>query len=135
MEDQGEAVVVASLWITQSWWLQLAHLIVYSPIKFSPTRKILYQPNNPLRAHPLQKLWLGAFLRIRKVLQGRGIQRESAYLIILAWRQSTKKQYECYLRMWLKFSGSQKIDPLLLSINVVFEFLYGVVVCGQPHLF
>ena len=61
VEDEAEALIVAPLWTTQSLWPQLAHLIVDYPIKLSPTRKILYQPNNPEKTHPLQKLKLGAF--------------------------------------------------------------------------
>ena len=71
--------------------------------------------------------------RIREVMQGRGIQGESACLIIQAWRQSTKKQYKCYLRKWLKFSGSQEIDPLQPSINVVIEFLYDLYKSGVRY--
>ena len=82
MEDEAEALVVAPLWTTQSWWPQLAHLIVDFPIRLPPTSKILYQPNNPERTHQLQKLKLGGISRIREVLQGRGIQGESADLII-----------------------------------------------------
>ena len=59
VEDEAEALVVAPLWTTQSWWPQLAHLIVDFPIRLPPTSKILYQPNNPERTHPLLKL--GAF--------------------------------------------------------------------------
>ena len=61
VEDESEALVVAPLWTTQSWWPQLAHLIVGFPIKLPPTRKILYQSNNPEITHKLQKLKLGAF--------------------------------------------------------------------------
>ena len=100
-------------------------------IRFPVTSKILYQPNNPERAHPLQKLFkTGGISRIREVLQGRGIQGESADLIIQAWRQSTKKQHECYLRKWLKISGSREIDPLQPSIKVVIDFLYDLYKSG-----
>ena len=60
-EDEAEALLVASLWITQNWWPQLAHQIVDFPIKLLPTRKILYQPNYPERTHPFQKLRLWVF--------------------------------------------------------------------------
>ena len=32
VEDETEALVIALLWITQSWWPQLAHLIVDYPV-------------------------------------------------------------------------------------------------------
>ena len=66
-------------------------------------------------------------------MQGRGIQAESANLIIQAWRQSTKKQYECYLRKWLKFSGSWEIDPVQPPINVVIECLYDLYKSGVQY--
>ena len=61
VEDETEALVIAPLWNTQSWWPQLAQLLVDFPIKLPPAQKILYQPNNPDRVHPLQKLRLGVF--------------------------------------------------------------------------
>ena len=61
VKDEAEALVVDPLWTTQTWWPQLAYLIVGFPIRLPPTSKILYQPNNQERAHPLQKLKLGHF--------------------------------------------------------------------------
>ena len=60
-EDETEALVIAPLWNTQSWWPQLAHLLVDFPVTLPPAQKILYLPNKPDRIHPLQKLRLGAF--------------------------------------------------------------------------
>ena len=62
VENEVEALVVAPLWTTQSWWPQVAHLIVDFPIRLPPTSKILYQPNNPERTRPLHELKLGTFL-------------------------------------------------------------------------
>ena len=90
VEDEAEALVVAPLWTTQSCWPQLAHLIVDFPIKLPPARKILYQPNNPEITHPLQKLRLGAEKSCK----------------------AEEFKSECYLRKWLKCSGSLEIDPL-----------------------
>ena len=42
-------------------WPQLAHLIMDFPIKLPPSHKILYQPENPERTHPKQKMRLGEF--------------------------------------------------------------------------
>ena len=71
--------------------------------------------------------------RIREILQGRGNQGKSADLIIQTWRQSTKKQFECYLRKQLKFSGSRQIDPLQPSINVVIGFLHDLYKSGVQY--
>ena len=66
-------------------------------------------------------------------MQGRGIQGESADLIIQALRQSTKKQNECYLRKWLKFSDSREIHPPQPSVNIVIEFLYDLYESGVQY--
>ena len=116
-------------------------LIVDFPIKLPQTRKILYQANNPEKNLPTTETEAVGISRIREILQGRGNQGKSADLIIQAWRQSTKKQYECYLRKRLKFSGSREIDPLQPSINVVVDFYmicinqeFSIVVLGQADL-
>ena len=105
------------------------------PIKLPPTRNLLYQPNHTertQRTHPLQKLKLWAFRVSGRFCKAEEF-RESSELIIQAWRQSTKKQYECYLREWLKFSGSWEIDPLQPSINVVIEFFYDLYKSGVQN--
>ena len=94
VEDEAEALVIAPLWTTQNWWTQLAHLFVDFPIKLPPSHKILYQPNDPERTHPIQKLNLGhfpyqgSFARQRN--SGRVCQTHHSSV-----RQSSKKQYEC----------------------------------------
>ena len=91
--------------------------------KTSSNKKNIVSAEQSRKNSPTTETEAGGISRIREVLQDRGIQGESADLIIQAWRQSTKKQYECYLRKWLKFSGSREIDPFQPSINVVIEFL------------
>ena len=59
VEDEAEALVVAPLWTIQSWWPQLAHLIVDFYRKLPPTRKILYQlrENSPTTETKAGSLW------------------------------------------------------------------------------
>ena len=64
----------------------------------------------------------GGISLIREVLQDRGIKGDSVELILQAWRQSTPKQYECYLNKWLEFSDFSKIDPLQSAMNVIIDF-------------
>ena len=94
--------------------------------------KKLYQPNNPTKFH-LLKNSVGSFWIIRKTLQSRVIQGETAELIIQAWRLSTKKQYECYLNKWLIFSSSGQTDPLNPAINVGIELLYDLYKSGIQY--
>ena len=108
-KDDTEALVVAPLWITQSLWPQLAHLIMDFPIKLPPAHKNIVSAKQPRKNSSKTKTETGGISLIREC---RGIQGELAYLIIQAWRQSSKRQYECYLRTWLKFAGSPEIAPL-----------------------
>ena len=55
VEDETGALAIAPLWITQSWWPQLEHLIVDYQVRLPSARTILYQPNNPTKIHPLKK--------------------------------------------------------------------------------
>ena len=87
----------------------------------------------PRKSTSITETKTGGVSLIREVLQSRGIQGESAELIIQAWRQSTKKQYECYLNRWLRFSDSRQIDPLQPTINVVIEFLYDLYKLGIQY--
>ena len=80
-----------------------------------------------------EKISVGSFSIIRETLQSRGIQGESAELIIQAWRQPTKKQYERFLNKWLIFSSSGQTDPLNPARNVVIEFLYDVYKSGIQY--
>ena len=98
--------------------------------KNSPNKQNIVSAKQPRKNSPTTETEAGGISRIREVLQGRGIQGES---IIQAWRQSTKKQFECYLRKWLKFSGSREIDPLQPSINLVIEFLYDLYNSGVQY--
>ena len=101
--------------------------------KTSSNKQNIVSAKQPRKNSPTTETEAGGISRIREVLQGRGIQGESADLIIQAWRQSTKKQYECNLRKWLKFSGSREVDPLQPSINLVIEFLYDLYKSGVQY--
>lgn len=61
VEDEAEAVLVAPIWPTQSWWPSLLQLLVGHPVQLPKTQDILYLPNQPEKKHPLGKLKLGVF--------------------------------------------------------------------------
>ena len=87
----------------------------------------------PRKSTSITETKTGGVSLIREVLQSRGNQGESAELIIQAWRQSTKTQYECYINRWLKFSDSRQIDLLQPTINVIIEFLYDLYKSGIQY--
>ncbi len=42
---------------------------------------------------------------------------------MLAWRQGTRRQYECYLKRWYHSCTVDKIDPLDPGLNYILDFL------------
>jgi hypothetical protein len=60
-EDHGEAVLVAPIWPTQTWWPSLLRMITGTCYKLPNPQKILYLPQKPDKIHPLKKMKLGVF--------------------------------------------------------------------------
>ncbi len=61
IQDKAEAVVVAPIWATQSWWSTLLHLICSQPCILPILQKILSLPHKPDLRHPLTKMRLAVF--------------------------------------------------------------------------
>ena len=60
---------------------------------------------------------------IRAALQGTGLSTTATTLICNAWREGTKKQYDCTLRRWREFCHTRQIHPITPHVNDVVEFL------------
>ena len=60
-EDQTEAILVAPIWPTQSWWPSLLQPICGQCFKLPITQKILYLPYNQDKKHHLKKMNLAVF--------------------------------------------------------------------------
>ena len=56
------------------------------------------------------------FSPIREALQRQNIPREAQEVIFTSWRDSTKKQYNCYIQQWLLFCG-QFSNPSNPTVN------------------
>jgi integrase len=63
-----------------------------------------------------------SFSIIRKALQSQGISRKSRNIILKSWRESTKKQYDTYIKKWIHYS-KRKDNPCRPSITTVLKFL------------
>jgi hypothetical protein len=48
---------------------------------------------------------------------------EVVEFLILAWRQGTRRQYECYLKKWLHKCKIDNVDPVHPSLDYVLQFL------------
>ena len=69
----------------------------------------------------LNKDALGSFSLIRKALGRQRVPRTAQEIIIKSWRDSTKKQYHCYIQQWLVFCGRSK-NPIKPSVNQILAF-------------
>ncbi len=61
VEDAADAIVIAPIWTTQTWWPSLLALLHDNPKILPDPQQILELPHRPERRHPLQKMKLGVF--------------------------------------------------------------------------
>ena len=60
-EDKAEAILIAPLWTTQSWWPKIMGMIAMQSYIIPRQCKTLTMPTDSERRHPLRKMWLGCF--------------------------------------------------------------------------
>ena len=58
--DQGNAVLIAPIWTTQSWWPRLMNLLYQDWIQLPSPQKILRLLHKPEVRHPLKQMRMGA---------------------------------------------------------------------------
>lgn len=63
------------------------------------------------------------FSIVRKLLQDREISEELALVIFNSWRKSSQRQSWTYIKRWLQFCDSRKIDPFNPTVNNFLCFL------------
>ena len=124
-EDRTDAVLVAPIWRTQSWWPSLLGLICSKCYQVPQTRQNHYLPYNREREYPL-KTEPGCFLHIRRELKNRGIQKGARDLILPSWRDGTKQKYNTYISQWLEFCSSNRMDPFQPALRYILMFLTGL---------
>jgi hypothetical protein len=56
---------------------------------------------------PAQETKIRSFSFIGTVLRKKGVPKTARNLILQSWRDSTKKQYDSYLKRWFKFCGAR----------------------------
>ena len=59
----------------------------------------------------------------RESLRVRGIQKESADIIMASWKPGTEKQYQSHLKRWASFCGGRDINPFNPNVNDIINFL------------
>ena len=115
-------MLVAPIWTTQTWSPQLLHLLSQPSYYLPNTKDILRLLHKPDYVHLLKKLILGVF-RLSGSLCAKGIQEQSAKIIVDGWRKSTQKQYASFIKRWLHFCNRKSNSETKPNIYVVLEFL------------
>ena len=75
-EEETEAVLVAPIWRTQSWWPSLLDLICGKCYQVRQTKQNLYLPHDMDRKYPLKRLNLGVFCISGRNSKTVGFKRE-----------------------------------------------------------
>ena len=61
-EEKASGILIAPLWITQSWFSKLGNMLIDCPLLFPRSKDTLILPYKPLEVHPLSsKMRLAAF--------------------------------------------------------------------------
>ena len=124
--EKVDVLVILPLWTTQSWWPQMLQRLISVPIVLDPRKK---SPNSS--SMPADKT--AGLSLIRQRLESRGIQGNSASVILSAWRSATRKSYETYFRKWIHFCRGRQIDYLCPTEHVLLEFLTGLFEAGASY--
>ena len=125
--EKVDVLVILPLWTTQSWWPRMLQRLISVPIVLDPRKRVIIHPQYlefKTSALPADKT--AGLSLIRQRLESRGIQGNSASVILSAWRSATRKSYETYFRKWIHFSCGRQIDYLCPTEHVLLEFLTGL---------
>lgn len=79
--------------------------------------------NRPRKKTQDSKAEDGMFSIVRKLLQDRGISEEITSVIFNSWRKSSQRQYWTYIKRWLQFCDTRKIDSFNPTVNNFLCFL------------
>ena len=60
---------------------------------------------------------------IREQLESQGLSEQATALVMGSWRNSTKKQYEPYIKRWKQYCNKRKMGPFSASVETGVNFL------------
>ncbi|KAJ8977521.1 hypothetical protein NQ317_003028 [Molorchus minor] len=112
IEDRAEGIVVVPCWASQPWYPIFKSLLVGDVVIFKPNRSLLSFNRTP---HPL---W-------------QNLSLDKCQRFLRNWCQSslssitpgTLRQYNSGLKLWWEFCSTLNINPFLVRVTNVLEFL------------
>lgn len=121
--DQGECILIAPVWVTQSWFPQVMEMITDTPYLLPKRENLLTLPGTR-KIHPLhKKLTLMACRLSGKPSQAERFLKKATNIIIASWRHGTQKQYSTYIKKWVHYCSERQTDKFQTNVNNVLEFL------------
>ncbi|MCG8113708.1 MAG: reverse transcriptase domain-containing protein [Candidatus Thiodiazotropha taylori] len=111
-EDQSQAVLVAPIWTTQSWWPSLLDLISGECFQVQNTRKNLYLPHNQTKKYPLRKMNLGVFYISGKSSNGEEFHKDQETLSYNHGEVAPRNNITRTLRSGLTSVRERELIPL-----------------------
>ncbi len=70
---------------------------------------------------------------IRQKYSDKGLSDAVAEFLLDSWRESTKKQYHCYLTKWANYCKEHNINVVYPSIGEVLDFMLAMFDSGLSH--
>ena len=121
------------LWTSQVWFIQMVHLLGLScsiTIHTTPQSSSDERTTSTIKINDSLCL-----LIVRKVLENQGVRRDSAEIIMSAWREGTKQCYHIYIKKWIKHCGEQSTDPSCPTVDELIVFLTKLFHVGRVCMF
>ena len=60
---------------------------------------------------------------VRKHYQNCGISKRGADILLSSWRDATKKQYNSYIKRWIRFCGERNVNIMSSDLKDVINFM------------
>lgn len=108
--DKSEAVLIAPIWATQTWFPKLLHLICQVSYILPKRTDLLILPHNPMMRHPLEKMRLGVFR-----LSGNQLK-------VQTYQKTLLKLYVHHGKIPLQFCCEKQINPFTANVKNVLMF-------------
>ena len=110
-EDRTDAVLVAPIWKTQSWWPSLLGLICSKCYQVRQTKQNLYLPHNREKEYPLKRLNLGVFCISGENSKTGGFKREQGILSCNPGETVLNKSTTLTFLSGLNFASQKELIP------------------------
>ena len=110
--DKATGLLVIPKWPTQSWWPRVMRMLIRVPIQLPIGKHILTQPIDSTKScsPPLPQVSLIAMPGIGGFLKDCGLSHQAAELVLQSSRESTRKQYNPYIKHWQLYCSERQID-------------------------